>query len=309
MAVIIKIIAVLENLSKHLQAVNVTAEMALFNIQFAKQRITDMRNDSEFDKIMKEVKTVKHISNNFDDEVQSTESKTPRKRKLARVLDDDALLAYSCGGIGNILSATNSGECGIADLKRQFFEAIDITLQSLNKRFEQNDVETLKSVEDVLTSAANKSLSDSSFNIALAKNEGPLVVTNIALLSKELAALPTIISLYNATASLPVKNVTDISTICNVFNALPGAKLSLPNIHLLLRIYCSIPMASATAERTFSTMRRMKSWLRANSDNNHLNCTMFANIHQSRLDDVCLEDVAKEFVQKNDVRKAFFGKI
>ena len=70
----------------------------------------------------------------------------------------------------------------------------------------------------------------------------------------------------------------------------------------------SIPRSSATAERIFSAMRRLKSWIRSKSGGNHLNNIMFAKIHKEQIDGIDIEGSAREFVSKNEARHLFFGR-
>ena len=48
-------------------------------------------------------------------------------------------------------------------------------------------------------------------------------------------------------------------------------KLLFPQIHILLRLFVTLPLTSATAERSFSTMRRLKSYLRSTMGASRLN--------------------------------------
>ena len=58
----------------------------------------------------------------------------------------------------------------------------------------------------------------------------------------------------------------------NVVEALAACSPSMyPNISLLLRIFATIPIATATPERTFSTLRRLKSYLRSTMLQERLN--------------------------------------
>ena len=90
-------------------------------------------------------------------------------------------------------------------------------------------------------------------------------------------------------------------------NSVSDSKDCSPQIHQLLKLYTSVPLGSATAERTFSVMRRVKSWLRSSMLSNTLNNRMFCVIHKQRIDDVSTQEVAKEFVEKNDQRMMYFG--
>nr|CAI5825293.1 unnamed protein product [Callosobruchus analis] len=53
-----------------------------------------------------------------------------------------------------------------------------------------------------------------------------------------------------------------------------------PNIFTLLKIFATIPISTATAERTFSTLRRLKSYLRNTMSENRLNGLANLNIHR-----------------------------
>ncbi len=76
----------------------------------------------------------------------------------------------------------------------------------------------------------------------------------------------------------------------------------------MIKLYYTIPLTSASCERTFSAMRRLKTWLRANTGANHLNDNKFANIQKSDMDRVDIKSVATEFIEKNDTRINYFGK-
>ena len=55
-------------------------------------------------------------------------------------------------------------------------------------------------------------------------------------------------------SSPEVKNVTSIQTICNAMNKEDIFKDMLPIVHNLLRLCFTIPVTSATSERTFSAL-------------------------------------------------------
>ena len=80
------------------------------------------------------------------------------------------------------------------------------------------------------------------------------------------------------------------------------------DVDRLLRIYLSIPLSSASAEKTFIAMRRLKSWIRAKAGANHLKNIMFANFHKENMDETDIAEVAREFIQANSKREHFFGK-
>ena len=84
-------------------------------------------------------------------------------------------------------------------------------------------------------------------------------------------------------------------------------KESLPETHKLLILLSTYPMSSANAEKTFSVMSRIKTWLRSRMGSGVLANYLFAVIHKQRMDDVNIQKVAKEFVSKSSQRKSYFG--
>ena len=89
---------------------------------------------------------------------------------------------------------------------------------------------------------------------------------------------------------------------------MPAAKKQCSEVHKLIKLYYTIPLTSASCERTFSVMRRLKTWLRVNTEANHLNNIMFANIQKKDLDTVDIKSVARELSEKNERRMDYFGK-
>ncbi|ESN95644.1 hypothetical protein HELRODRAFT_86572 [Helobdella robusta] len=76
-----------------------------------------------------------------------------------------------------------------------------------------------------------------------------------------------------------------------------------PTIHSLLSILCTMPVSVATAERSFSTLRRLKTWMRSKMNEERLTGLAIMNIHRDiELD---IEDIITRFGQKK-CRKTTF---
>ena len=61
---------------------------------------------------------------------------------------------------------------------------------------------------------------------------------------------------------IPIKEVTQISTICGVFNHQPALKSFITEVHKLLKLYLTIPVTTASAQRNFSALKHVKTYLR-----------------------------------------------
>lgn len=178
-------------------------------------------------------------------------------------------------------------------------EAVDALKQSLSERFDQKGMVVVRQIEKCLLSACNgKEVSTEALQI-------PFV--GVLYLNGELKGLPVIMRLYNATADVRIKEVTKVSTLCDIFNEMPSAKVANPQIHKLLMLYHTMPLATASCERSFSVMRRVKTWVRSRSGQNHPNNVMFAHMHKNAMDQINFEWVASEFINLNEGRKRYFG--
>ena len=75
----------------------------------------------------------------------------------------------------------------------------------------------------------------------------------------------------------------------------------------LLHIYLTVPVTTATAERSFSALRRIKSYLRSTMSEEKLNNVMLLHVHKELSDNLDISKVAQIFVSANSRRQRFFG--
>ena len=77
----------------------------------------------------------------------------------------------------------------------------------------------------------------------------------------------------------------------------------------LIKIFYTIPVTTATAERTFSALRRLKTYLRATMSQQRLNHTMLLYVHKDRTDKIDIVNIARSFIKENDRRRNYFGNV
>ena len=78
-------------------------------------------------------------------------------------------------------------------------------------------------------------------------------------------------------------------------------------VNTLLRVYLTVPMTSATAERSFSSLRRLKTYLRTTMSQKRLNHILLLHTHKVFTDELNIVEIAKEFIKVNDRRQNYFG--
>ena len=141
----------------------------------------------------------------------------------------------------------------------------------MEHRFDQQSLELLGEMERILINACNGSISQPSGRLQ------ELYRSDIEFqrLEAQLKVLPDLVHTVNQQSKtqgqVAIKEVTTMSTICDLMNTSSFGKSMFSEVHRLLLLYLTVPMTSATAERTFSALRRLKNYLRANMTQKRLN--------------------------------------
>ena len=77
-------------------------------------------------------------------------------------------------------------------------------------------------------------------------------------------------------------------------------------VEQIVRLLLMIPCSSAEAEGSFSSLRRLKTYLQNSMSQQRLNHLAVLHIHRERLDGIDIDVVAREFVAKSPNRLATF---
>ena len=62
-----------------------------------------------------------------------------------------------------------------------------------------------------------------------------------------------------------------------------------------MKLILVMPATNATSERSFSALRRLKTWLRTTTSQARLNWCMLLHVHKERTDSLSLEELVNEF--------------
>ena len=79
-------------------------------------------------------------------------------------------------------------------------------------------------------------------------------------------------------------------------------------VESLVKVLVTIPCSNAEAERSFSKLRLLKTYLRSTMTQERLNHLAILNVHRDKLDEINIEDVLEEFISRNNSRRTVFGK-
>ena len=188
--------------------------------------------------------------------------------------------------------------------KVQYFEALDLIQQELSRRFNQQSLALPKKIEEMMISSSN-GLED---NISVPAEiiEAYSQDLDMNKLQCQLQMLPDLVSAYKRNKSLPTFRVTTMRTISEMLSSVPSAKDLFSEVDKMIRIYLSILVTTATAERSFS-LCRIKTYLRSTMSEQRLNNVMLLHVHRELTNSLDHVKIAECFVRANSRRLGYFG--
>ena len=89
----------------------------------------------------------------------------------------------------------------------------------------------------------------------------------------------------------------------NLQEAVFASQFMFPNIHAILKVLLTMPVSTATAERSFSGLRRLKTYLRSNMSETRLSGLALLHIHHDT--EIDIPEVARKFDATGTRRIAF----
>lgn len=81
----------------------------------------------------------------------------------------------------------------------------------------------------------------------------------------------------------------------------------LPELTKIVRLILTVPVTTCSAERAFSGLRRLKTYLRNTMSQTRLNNIAVLNCHRSYVEAVDIDNILDEFISKCTVRQNTFA--
>ena len=196
----------------------------------------------------------------------------PRNRKMPKRLDEGSQ------GHSHISAVSYYGA--------EFYKVIDSVSQYLNEYFTSSDITEYRDLSDVLLSG--------SYNADIIKKYPE--VSN---------SLRQKLEFFHSQFS----QASSVEDYIKIFvNIVPEVRRLFAQVERLPRLLLISPASSCEAERSFNTLRRMKTWLCSTMTQKRLNHLMVCNIHKERLAALSPYATARKFVQRvADTRLSVFG--
>ena len=134
---------------------------------------------------------------------------------------------------------------------------------------------------------------------------------DLSQLKCQLSMLPDVIRVRNQKLenNLPITKVTNVRTICSIMAEISLGKEMLSEVVRLIKLFYTIPVTTSTAERTFSALRRLKTYLRTTMSQARLNHAMSLYVHKDRTDKIDLDEIANSIINVTERRRNYFGHV
>lgn len=265
-----------DNLSRTLQK-SCSASKGQIVANMTKKTLFNTRSEQNFDLFWDKVTK---LAVNLDVE----EPMLPRKRKMPQRFEEG--------------SAPPEFHSSPKDAYRQsYYEALDLLVQAINDRFEQPGYKTYSSLETLILKAVKRELFSEPLAAVIdmysSDFNAPNLQAQLDILSNNIEAA-AVISMAAVIKHLQKMNRTQRKLLNKVI--------------LLVKLVLVMPATNATSERSFSAMRRLKSYLRSSMTQERLNHLMVLHVHKDLRDSLVLTEIANEFVSKCERRVQVFGK-
>jgi len=176
--------------------------------------------------------------------------------------------------------------------RSQFFQVVDTAVSQLKLRYDQPGLHKYMQLENVLIAADMSTDELKTVISAYPEMDADRLAVQLAMMRQQ---------------NWQMESVEDIAT--RLTSAEPVVRSMFDQVEQLVRLLLTIPCSSAEAERSFSSLRRLKTYLRNSMSQQRLNHLAVLHVHRDRIDSIDIDAIAREFVAKSENRLATFGRI
>ena len=279
-----RLYAITDNLSKTLQKEKMSALRGKELADLTVQTLKNIRNEHDFGLFYEKIKM---SANKIDAISPATLARKRRKPNYS--------ILYHVTGNKEATAAAYYPENPYDDYKQYYYEALDSIITAIQDRFDQPTFQLFTQVEQLFLKAIVKK--DFTDELKLLENHfgGDYDAES---LTAELQLLPTIFD------NEPV----NLEEVVEVLKSLSREKrMLIRNCVIIIRIILTAGATSATPERSFSMLRRIKTWLRSRMGQKRLNSLSILYDNKDLLDEISLIDIGNAFVDEHPDRKKTFG--
>ena len=267
-----KVLSITKGLSDVLQSASLDLAKAADLVSGTIETLEDLRTDSYWDRLFTYIESIAKLHN-----IDIIGHRPSRKRKLPSRLCDTVILEST--GSSEVLATSQQFKVGL------HYPILDAFLMELNRRFSGRNVELMRAIH-----ACNPQCSQ--------------------FLEPE--QLQPLVDSYNLDSeSLRMESILCKRTLAkktmdstaDVFKELLPLKEAFPTLLGILRIALTICVSSASCERSFSALKRIKTYLRSTMQEERLVNLAVLSVEREISQTLNLEDVIDKFCAHDKNRR------
>lgn len=270
-----------EEVAKVLQGIDMTVNDAVKSTELLRRTIRSKRTD-EF---------AQEIHQLALDKAQELQLKLPKESR-----DANAPARLRQGGTGRVHKFTIAEQW-----RKSLFECIDLVDSEIARRFDQPGMLLTAKRERLVFDAASGRLSGK----ANAVDVADLELVDLVNCERLVHQLGLFADLFRVGDAAPP---TNMNSLLKYFQQMDPTMQSLfSEIKRLMILTVTAPVTVASTERSFSALRRLKTWTRSTMTEQRLTQLAIMHINKDDLDNVHQEKLVDEFVARTSERISVFG--
>ena len=259
-----RILSLTKSLSDQLQSTNINTASAADLVAATIEVLQKFRSNEEWSKLYKYATDVASLNN-----ISITSTKTQRQRKAPRRLDD-VIVLESTGG-RDLLTGSEDYKVSL------YFPVLDAMIVELQRRFADKNLHIMRAIQSC--NPESSCFLETNTLIPLAEAYG---------LDKESLTMECIL----AKRTLVGK---DISSISDVLTEVFPLRAAFPTLLRVLQIGLTIVVSTAECERSFSALKRTKTYLRSSMSEQRLTDLAVLSIEKELSQSLSLDEVVQNF--------------
>ena len=266
------VFTIIEGGSASLQGTQLNFSKAEKVISAIRQSISDARTDARFSILWQTIVASAHLNESID------EPRLPRQRKVPRTLDGNAQSA--------VIPQTAK------DAHRQlYFSLLDSVLVGLTDRFEPDETAIhFRKIQSFI----------------LGREIKPDYISQHYVDDLDCVRLQLHRDMLLDRARSQDRELDDFQSVVDYLKEEKAFSSIIREIKKLLTIVLTSPVSSCTAERSFSGLRRLKTYLRSRMSQERLNAVALMHVHKDVVEKIQIDELLDDFILRSTVRKNTF---
>ena len=195
------------------------------------------------------------------------------------------------------VSEGHSHSTAVDYYRQLYYEVLDHAVAAVQDRFDQPGYRVYQNLQEMIIKACHGEEFVRELDAVMETYGDDL---SRQQLHTQLLLLKPLFESHNS--ALYLNDITQrLSQLC------APERVAFSNIWIAMKLLLILPATNATSERSFSALRRVKTYLRSTMSQERLNNLMVLHVHKEKTDKLDLKLVCQEFVSGREGRLRTFG--